>query len=279
MLKKIWVTLKYQYYYLLVYRRFLGYKPQPVTYQSFRKWLSQFDEKDQKIVFDLLLSVTYLSEKDTESILVKLNENLVDSLEKKGITYKNIIYVQIHDPGSSSPVMLSILRDRAKIERKGCHFIDSKNIRDFSELTSKLETGAIIYVDDFSASGDQFVGVRNFLAEYIVGNFSEFFLLPAICEEANYQLGKTGVEAVSRYVHAKADRPLHPHSPLLNKVVKERLVSICKKIDPKGALGYRGLATMIVFYRNSPNTVPVLLRGAVRQEKWVGILPRTTDLL
>jgi hypothetical protein len=278
MLNKIWVTIKFWYYYLLIYRRFSGYKPQPVTFQSFKKWLSQFDYKDQRIVFNLLYNIKYLSEKDTESILVKLNESLIDMLETKGVTYKNIIYVQLHDPGSSSPVMLNILRDRARIERKGCHFIDSKNTRDFSELTSKLETGAIIYVDDFSASGDQFVGVRNFLAEYIVGNFSEFFLLPAICEEANYQLGKTGVEAISRIVHSKADRPLHPHSSLLNKATKKRLIEICRKIDPKGALGYRGLATMIVFYRNSPNTVPVLLRGCVRQDKWVGILPRTTDL-
>jgi len=226
----------------------------------------------------LLLGVTYLSEKETESILVKLNERLIEALEKKGVTYKNIIYVQIHDPGSSSPVMLGMLRDGARIERKGCYFIDSKDTRGFSELTSKLETGAIIYVDDFSASGDQFVGVRNFLAQYIIGNFSEFFLLPVICEEANYQLGRTGVETVSRIVHSKADRPLHPHSPILDKATKERLIGICRKIDPKGALGYRGLATMIIFYRNSPNSVPVVLRGCVRQDKWVGILPRTTDL-
>ena len=63
-----------------------------------------------------------------------------------------------------------------------------------------------------------------------------------------------------------------------NRKSKDRLIEICTAIDKKGPLGYGGLATMVVFYRNAPNTVPVILRGNVKQKPWVGILPRTTDL-
>jgi hypothetical protein len=276
--KKILNTIKYSYHYLWACYYFSDYKPQPITIRGIINWLNQFDEKDRKIILALLHKVTYYSEKETESIIVDLNEQLLERLEKADIPLKKVIYVQIHDPGSSSPVMLSIVRDRGRIERKGCYFIDSKNVREILETTTKLEQGAIIYVDDFAASGDQFAEAREFLAQHIIGNFSEFFLLPVICEEAHSKLSRLGVEPITRTIHSKADRPLHPHSSLLDKASKDRLIDICRQIDKRGGLGYKELATMVVFYRNSPNSLPVILRGCVKQNPWRGILPRTTDL-
>ena len=276
--KKILNTLKYSYHYLWAYYYFFDYKPQPITIRGIIKWLNQFDEKDKEIILALLHNVTYYSEKYTESTIVDLNERLLERLEKADIPLKKIIYVQLHDPGSSSAVMLNMVRDRGRIERKGCHFIDLKNAREISEMTTRLEQGAIIYVDDFAASGDQFAAVREFLAEHIIGNFAEFFLLPVICEEAHSKLSKLGVEPITRTIHSKADRPLHPHSSLFDNASKDRLINICRQIDKRSALGYQELATMVVFYRNSPNTLPVILRGCVKQHPWMGILPRTTDL-
>ncbi|HLG36701.1 MAG TPA: hypothetical protein VI338_01090 [Nitrososphaera sp.] len=126
--------------------RFTGYKPQPVTLAQTAQWLSQFDERDRRAVLRLLRQVTYLSEKQTESFLIQLNQRLLEKLAKDGITLKNVIYVQLHDPGSSSAVILSMLRDRARLERSGCYFIDSKNVRELNEVTTKLEQGAILYI-------------------------------------------------------------------------------------------------------------------------------------
>jgi hypothetical protein len=58
---------------------------------------------------------------------------------------------------------------------------------------------------------------------------------------------------------------------------RERVAAICKGIDKFG-LGYKGLATMVVLYRNAPNTVPVMLRGNVNQKPYFGIFPRWIDL-
>jgi hypothetical protein len=222
--------------------------------------------------------VTYITEKQTESYLVELNTRLLRRLGGEDIELKRIVYVQMHDPGSSSPVMLNILRDRGRLERKGCRFIDWKDVQGFSDATSELGQGAIIYVDDFSGSGHQFCRVRDYLSQYIVGTFAEFFLLPCICEEALTELDTRGVQAVAQMQLLKTDRPLHPESTVLEMTTKDRLTNICRQIDRGGALGYRGLATMVVFYRNSPNSLPVIFRGCVKQEPWVGILPRTTDL-
>lgn len=271
------ISVRYLPQFMRAVLRFRDYAPQKVTFSSLDRWLRQFEEIDRRRIMRLLLDVNYISENKTRSILVGLNENLLSRLKQADIPEKNVIYIQIHDPGSSSAVMLNMVRDASRLERRGCSFIDSKDVRLLNDRTQELEKGGIIYVDDFAGTGNQFCEVRDFLADYIVGTFAEFFLVVSICEEALYRLGERGVEAVSGGIHSKADRPLHPNSTILDPKYKERLRDICVGIDRAGGLGYKSLASMVVLYRNAPNSVPVLLRGNVGQD-FVGVLPRTTDL-
>jgi hypothetical protein len=257
---------------------FPDYRPQPVTKESVWSWLSQFDKGDRKALLRLLSAVMYYSEEDTTKALVQLNEKLLARLAKEGITPDKIIYVQVHDAGSSSPAVLNLLRDAARLERKGSRFLDGRDTRGLHNATNELGQGAIIYVDDFVASGTQFCKARDFAADFIVGNFAEFLLLPCICEEAMYELGKRGVEAFKKHIHSKQERPLHPESTMFDDATKSRLLELTEPIDDKWGLGYKGLATSVVFYRNAPNTVPLILRGSLKQDPWRGVLPRTTDL-
>src|SRR5579863_9600412 len=89
---------------------FRDYKPQPVTIKSVRRWLRQFQKPDQKNVCKLLDNVVYLSEKSTKQILIDQNTALQKRLFAAGLKPKELIYVTIDEPGSSSGVMLSILR-------------------------------------------------------------------------------------------------------------------------------------------------------------------------
>jgi hypothetical protein len=143
---------------------------------------------------------------------------------------------------------------------------------------NEIGEGALIYVDDFLGTGNQFAKERDFVASTIVGTFSEFVLAPSICEEAIYEIGKRGVEAFTGHVHSKAERPLHANSAFFEREEKLRLEMVCKGINKNGSLGYKGLATMVVLYRNAPNTVPACLRGSLNQKPFKGIFPRTTDL-
>jgi hypothetical protein len=256
---------------------FRDYEPQPVTLQSLSDWLAQFDASDRPDVLRLLSHVKYNTRPQVRRLLVAHNENLLTRLRESGVPESSIIYIQMHDAGSSSAAMLSLLRDAARLERRGCHFADWTDVRKLNNITKGLGKGVIIYVDDCSGTGTQFCGVRDFLADYLLDTFSEFFLVISICEEALYKLGSRGVEAVTPQVHSKAERPLHPNSTILRPSVKKRLIDLCTSIDRTGALGFRGLATMHVMYRNAPNTVPVVLRGNVGQT-FKGLLPRTTDL-
>jgi len=275
MLSKLWHCLR-------AVTKFRGYKPQPITARSFFRWISQFQSgEDRDLAFSLLNSVIYLNENTVREALVKLNNQLLRQLADEGVSPDKIIYVQMDDAGSSSPVVLNLLRNMGHLEKRGCKLVDSNHVLKLSQLTSEIGEGAIIYVDDFVGTGDQFVKTREFIGSHILGTFSEFLLVPAICEEGVQQVGKTGVEAVVRFIHSKAERPLHPYSNLLNETERAQLTRLAKDFGPEcyyDGLGYKRCATMYVLYSNAPDTLPRLLRGSPDQRPKVGIFPRYDDL-
>jgi hypothetical protein len=246
--------------------------------EKLETWVGQFSEKDAKAALTLLDRIVYLSEETVQKILVEQNRALVARLRKAGIAPDHTIYVSLHDAGSSSPVMLNLLRDAAGLERSKCPLIDGHNGILLNKVTNQLAEGAVIYVDDFAGTGRQFCETRRFIAQSIVGNFPEFLLVPCLCEEAVHRLGKEGIDFYTGMVHSRADRPLHENSSILDAETKDRFRQLCLGIHSRFGLGFSGLATMVVLYRNAPNTTPLIIRGNLDQTSFVGIFPRTTDL-
>ncbi len=259
-------------------RRFPDYRPQPVTVGRLESWTSQFSEKDAKAARTLLDRIVYLSEETVQKILVEQNRALSARLRRAGIAPDHTVYVSLHDAGSSSPVMLNLLRDAAGLERSGCHLVDGHNGILLNKVTNELAEGAVVYVDDFAGTGMQFCKTRKFVAQSIVGNFPEFLLVPCLCEEAIHRLGREGIDFYTGMVHTRAERPLHENSPILEQETKDRFRQMSLGIHSRVGLGFSGLATMVVLYRNAPNTTPLIIRGNLDQKNFVGIFPRTTDL-
>jgi hypothetical protein len=202
----------------------------------------------------------------------------MERLAAVGVPPDNIIYVQVDEAGSSSAVMLNMLRDVAGLQQRGCRFLDSKDAFGFNDLTNKLGYGALVYIDDFVGTGAQFCASRDFAVQNIVGSFSEFLVVPVICEEGIAKLGKRGIEPYAGHVHSKAERPLHDNSAIFDKVTKKRLIEVCEEIDPTIGVGFMGSAAMVVLYRNAPDNIPIIFRGNEKQAPFFGIFPRTTDL-
>jgi len=84
-------------------------------------------------------------------------------------------------------MMLGMLRNAAGLEQLGCKLLDGRDAIGLNEATRKREQGAIIYIDDFVGTGNQFEKARNFAQQSVVGTFSEFLLVPSICEEGSPQ--------------------------------------------------------------------------------------------
>jgi hypothetical protein len=258
--------------------RFHDYKPKPLKPLSAGRWIKQFDKDNRKLAARLLDNVIYISESRTRDILVGQNAVLMKRLARVGLPPKKLIYVSVHDAGSSSPVMLNLLRDSAQLERLGCKFVDARDSLRLNRTMNEVGTGALIYVDDFVGTGNQFCEERDYASQSFVGTFSEFLLAPSICEEAFYKISERGIEAFTGHVHSKAERPLHENSTVFAQEEKERLELICKGVNNKFGLGYQKMATMVVLYRNAPNTVPSVLRGSLNQTPFFGIFPRWNDL-
>ena len=175
--------------------------------------------------------------------------------------------------------MLNLLRDRANLERRKAVFLHHTEADKIQQTTMRLREGAIVYVDDFAGTGKQFMRSRKNVAEYVVGAFSEFLLLPCICEEAKRRIEQAGVETQSGYVHNRSERPLSSHSDLLNENIREKIIDLSNEHwGRRVAMGFDGLATNVVFYRNAPNTTPLLFRGHIGQHPYSGIVPRFDEL-
>ncbi len=242
-------------------------------------WINQYPEiEDKKHILAALDRITYLTEADTRDTLVHLNNALLKDLHEAGVPPERIIYVQFHDAGSSSPVMLNLLRDATQLDRRGCRLVDANNQLELYKVTNEIGEGVIVYVDDFVGTGNQFSEVREGISQQIVGTFTEYLLVVAICEEGVHTLSKMGIETIKRFVDLKANRPLHPFCSRLSPAVRTRLEELSLNIDPHLGLGYHQLASMTVLYRNSPDTFPLLFRGSVNQQPNIGLLPRAQDL-
>lgn len=276
-------TLQQEYYKWCFSKKFSDYNPSKVNHSAINRWLKQYDKSDRKLLVKLLQKIIYFSEKDIDSFLQKKNEELLSKLNADNITNKKIIYITIDETASSSHVILNKARDLCRLEKKGCKLIDSRDLLGLNRVINKIGFGAIVYVDDFIGSGDQFCRSRDYIANNIRSlslNFSEFLLAPCICQEAVKQLTDRGVVPYTNHIHVIDERILHKDNEdrYLTRSEKERLIELSYKIDKHFPLGYKNLATMVVMYRNSPTSTPYILRGNAGQNKFVGIFPRTTDL-
>jgi hypothetical protein len=258
--------------------RFRGYSPQPVTFRSAHHWIGQFDRKDRRLAGSLLDNIVYFSEDKTKRTLLKLNDQILQRLANDGVPAKKVVYVTFDDTASSSHMMLGMLRDRAALLQRGCNLHDAKDVRGLKETGDRLENGAIIYIDDFIGSARQFCKARDFVMQFVPTTFVEFMLAPSVCEEGQEAFAERGIEVVCENVHKKADRALHAESTLLNASDRSRALRMCNDVNPKMALGVQGMATMVVFYRNSPNQIPAMFRGNKNLKPYRGLFPRTTDL-
>lgn len=257
-----------------------GYKPKGPTLRRFHRWVTQFPEEHRADLARLAANLRFISEEETISALLELNRGILRELVADGVGMRSVIYVETDSAGSSSGVMLNLLRDRANLERRGACFLHARDANGIREATRKVRSGAIIYVDDFSGTGRQFSRSREAVADEVEGSFSEFFLLRCICEEARVRVGELGVEPHARIVHAKSERPLLGECAFFSPESRERLGALARCHWPArvNTLGFGGLATNVVFYTNAPNTTPLILRGHRGQAPLRGIVPRFDDL-
>lgn len=268
------------FFALRMWAKFRTYRPQKVTPKSALRWLRQFDASCKTALRKAAYHLHFVSEKDFVGNLLDRNRALLGRLRESGVALSDIIYVSIGEAGSSSHAALNLIRDHARLQIAGCKFADGRSNDALRELTNELGEGVIIYIDDFAGTGSQFCDEQARLSSFILGNFSQYFLVHTACEEAIEKIDGVGVVPWHYTVHKACDRPLHEDSNILAPQEKRALVDLSLTVarGKRGALGVGDLAVSIVFYQNIPNNAPRIFRGDNRQRHYLGLVPRTTDL-
>lgn len=262
----------------VAHRRFRTYVPSPVTFGATWRWLRQFKSENRQALAKVLDSMVYFDEQAAVKALVEGNRKIVAKLAEDGIGYEQLIYMQHDAAGSSSAMMLHLLRDAAQLQLRGATLLDSRSKDAISEQTKRISSGAIIYVDDFAGTGRQLLDSRAQVTPYVAGSFSEFFLSVAICEEAEIEMQLDSVVPVAQMVHREIDRPFSDKSSVLSASERASILSSSRDIFGEDSLGFGRLASNVVLYRNAPDSTPRILRGSQGQKPYQGIFPRTTDL-
>src|SRR6266566_1822246 len=181
--------------------RLRGYEPQPVTPRTLWRWWRQFPPHLRSPALQLLNQVHVVTKSQTVEALVGLNEDILQRLYADGVGIRQVVYVSLDSAGSSSSVMLNLLRNHAKLEKRGAQFVHSAGIVVVRRATQRAGRGALVYVDDFSGSGDQFIENRGHLAQYLPSTFAEFVLAVCVCEEAKVRMDRVGVVSVAKILH------------------------------------------------------------------------------
>ena len=266
--------------YIQILRKLRGYEPKSPTFRDLHRWVRQFPAKDRTGLIRLAANLQFFSKQETVRSLAALNQKALRILEDDGIGADRVIYISTDSAGSSSGVMLNLLRNHANLEQQGARLLHSRDADGIRETTMKMEFGAIIYIDDFAATGKQFSRSRQAVAEQVIGVFSEFFLLPCICEEARARIHQLRVMAMASLIHRRTERPLLEDSGFLSPQERQGLLALSRRHwgRTRKSLGFNGLATNVVFYTNAPNTTPLILRGHRGQEPLQGVVPRHDDL-
>src|SRR5207244_3863618 len=121
---------------------FRRYSPQSVTPLSVWRWLKQFPRELRWDLLGLLGDVAFVSEAQTSAFLREGNREVLARLAFEGLGPGNIIYVALDTAGSSSGVMLNVLRDRENMERRGAKFIYSRDGDLMTRVSNQLGIGA-----------------------------------------------------------------------------------------------------------------------------------------
>jgi hypothetical protein len=136
------------------------------------------------------------------------------------------------------------------------------------------EQDAVVFVDDFSGTGDQ--AIRNWnsaLAELLPERPSAFLVLVAASAVARNRIkGETELTPVLHTVLRDADNLFHERCKCFSADEKNVILEYCRIAAPREPKGYGECGFVVVFSHSCPsNSIPIL---HVSNQRWEGLFRR-----
>lgn len=241
---------------------------------NFGTWIDQIPEENQKTVLILLRNLSYYSHKKTNEWLMKLHQQLKQNPK---ITDENTIYtfIKSNDGYTSSSIAYWLEYMQINDLSSRLCYTDTDRIGD--KAWACIEN--IVFIDDFSGSGDTFIDEIDRQPERYK-NKNIYFIIIDIMRETIIRIQKhcksmdINCFIISAFQQDKAfEKKLFNDEKEACSQIKgmsERL-----NIPSSHIMGYKNSQALVAFYNNTPNNTLGFIR--YNTDKYTSIFPRKND--
>lgn len=226
----------------------------------------------------MLDCVRFVSKHEARGVLLDQLEEVVRIIIANGGSLQSIVVVPASGDGESSGEVWGMLREEPTLQELGIKFF-SGNPMQLGQLVRGLQNPVVIFVDDFAGTGNQFC--KAYVAWSAMLHMHQpvtYFVACVMCSPAIAKVGGVGVIPIPGIEHSANEMFKAACERTCGFEGYHALMSYAEELHSKLPLGFNGMGTMIVVYRNSSNNMSFLLRGSMGQRIWFGLFPRRDQL-
>lgn len=251
------------------YDRFRFYR-QPPSREDIGAWLSQFSDNHSSIAAKVLDNVVVISDAQIHQAyrdaLIRIGGWAKDTEQRKG----RWVFLGLGGQAESGPAMLHIFREAAGLEADKYQEL-FKTLADLPRMKLTAED-TVIFVDDFSGSGDQFVTRWETTRELIASEARIFLFLAAVTARALTRLSDIeDVKVEAGHEIATHQNVLSQECETFSAEEKVVVLSYCKRADRRNPKGWKDCGLLLVISRKTPNnSLPIL---HARSRRWTPLFP------
>lgn len=250
--------------------RFRFYR-QPPDEAAIDVWMARFRSADRDVAARILDCVEVVSEAEIQdgyrAALAGLPGWLPNQAQRTGRWF----FIGFGRPGESGQSMLRLFREANRLAAKAHNPLFCSVI----ELPAKMLTtdDNVVFVDDFSGTGDQVVGMWPTIQELVAADAKLYLIVTAATRKAIEKIAaETNLTLVIQKTLECNDNLFHVACSQFSDQDREIIERYGKRADRRRPRGYGDCGLLFVLCHRTPNnTVPIL---HANHDKWRGLFPR-----
>lgn len=250
--------------------RFRFYR-RPPEERDIRAWLARFSAEDQAVAEKVLDRVILISEEEIQRGYRAALETIPGWNRRRARRPGEWVIVGFGGAGQSGAEMLRKFREANRLSSDRFDYLFA-SVTDLAGL-ELTEADTVVFVDDFSGTGDQITAHWPIHAE-LAGGARSFIVLTAATEHAVQRIMQLANldELLVAEVLAK-DKDIFAEECLdFSPAEKEALLSYCSLADARNPRGFGRCGLLFVLSHKTPNnSVPIL---HANKPSWRGLFPR-----
>ena len=251
--------------------RFGGFRDTP-TREAIERWIRRFRGQDSDIAARVLDAVEVVSSSEIRSAFRRLLTELPGwNKIAKGRAGKWVFVARESSAGESGGSMLQLFRQANGLAPKRYDSLFKYN-RDLPSLGLGPEDN-IVFVDDFSGTGDQVLDHWPVVRELVGDRPNLFLMLIAAPNMTVSQIErKTRYNVICDITMGVQDNIFSNKCKYFNKSERSKIRRYCSVASRSSPGGYGDCGLLLVFHHGCPNNcIPILHANS---QNWVGLFPR-----